>query len=149
MDSDRLYPLRIDPIAGRPGDEASSVLARPPAPLGDASALLGGGADEWIVLASAGKEHTVSARRRGVDRVDALDLRQGEHFRGQGLVSAERVWLATDSDLYLFDRTRELYLLDVAGLPAAGEEPRGGDLFARGDDVLVVGSGALWRFRAR
>jgi hypothetical protein len=147
-DSDRLYPLRPVPLAGS-APAAEVVLARPPTPLFEARTLLGGDGEEVLVLGSMGKERTVSARRAGRDRVDALDLGQDERFRGLGLVSPGRVWVSTNQRLYLFDRARELYLLDDDALPQAGPEAPGGDLCARGAHVLVVGSSALWSFRAR
>jgi hypothetical protein len=122
MDSDRLYALRPEPPASAP-DEAAAVLAGPPAPLRDASALLR-------------------------DRVDALDLGEDERFAGLGLVSEDRVWIATDRSVYLFDRSRELYLLDAADLPEIAGAG-GGDLVARGPHVLVVGPSAIWSFLAR
>lgn len=146
-DSDRLYFLRPGAVAGGTGAEA--VLLAPPAPLEDATALLGGGSEGWVVLGSTGKERTVSLRRPGRDRVDALDLGREERFRGIGLLSPTRAWVSSSTGLYLFDRTRELYLLDYQTLPQSGIEAPGGDLFARDADVLVVGSSALWWFRAR
>jgi len=145
MDSDRLYTLRTARVA----DAAGTVLARPPSPLADAQALLGGGLDEHFVTGARGKERTVSLRRSGRDRIDALDLGQDEHFRGQGLVGGARVWVSTNRELLLFDRERELYLLDSEPLPPLGAAPAGGDVLARGDELLVVGSGAVWRFRTR
>ncbi|HEX6882227.1 MAG TPA: hypothetical protein VF530_02540 [Planctomycetota bacterium] len=147
-DSDRLYALRPFALAGA-GDEEDAVWVAPPAPLLDARTLLGGDAREHLVHGSAGRERTVSARRAGQDRIDALDLGEDERFRGTGLVSAERAWVATDRGLYLFDRTRELYLLDSQLLPPAGEAPGGGDLHAHDAHVLVVGTSALWTFRTR
>lgn len=147
-DSDRLYALRPFALAGS-GTEEDAVWVAPPAAIHDARTLLGGDAREHVVLGSAGRERTVSARRAGADRVDALDLGEDERFRGSGLVSAARAWVATDRSLYLFDRTRELYLLDSQLLPPAGEAPAGGDLHARDAHVLVVGTSALWSFRTR
>ena len=145
MDSDRLYALRT----GRIADAAGTVLLRPPAPLADAQTLIGGGIDEHLVTGSRGKERTVSLRRSGRDRIDALDLGQDELFRGQGLAGGGRVWVATNRELFLFDRERELYLLDSEPLAALGSAPLGGDISALGDEVLVIGPGALWRFRTR
>jgi hypothetical protein len=151
MDSDRAYALV--PRAPAPGpasaDEAAAVLARPPMPLMDAHTLLDGGADHHLVLGSTGKERTLSLHRIGRDSVDALDLGQDERFRGLGLASPERVWASTTHALYLFDRTRELYLLDADNLPRVGSDVPGGDLYARGNLVLVVGSSAVWSFRTR
>jgi hypothetical protein len=146
MDSDRMYTLRA--LALR-ADDGQSVLVRPPAPLFQAQALLGGDAEEHLVLDGAGAVRNLSARRPGSDRVDSLDLGQDERFRGRGLVSPQRAWVCTNRGLYLFDRTRELYLLDHDPLPSVGGVVLGGDLLARGPNVLVVGSNALWSFLAR
>lgn len=148
MDSDRLYTLRPFALASA-GDEDGAAQLAVPAPLGDAERLLGGDAREHLVLGNTGRERTVSARRPGKDRVDALDLGEDERFRGAGLVSPERVWVATDRSLYLFDRTRELYLLDSAVLPPTADPPAGGDLYGHGAHVLVLGRSAVWSFLAR
>ncbi len=146
MDSDRLYTLRPLPLRTN-GEE--SVLVRPPAPLFQAQALLGGDAEEHLVLDGAGAVRNLSARRPGSDRVDSLDLGQDERFRGLGLVSSQRAWVSTNHALYLFDRSRELYLLDHAPIPSVGGALPGGDLQARGPHVLVVGANALWSFLTR
>jgi hypothetical protein len=145
MDSDRLYALTPERIV----EPTDALFLRPPAPLADAQTLLGGSLDEHLVTSSRGKERTVSLRRSGRDRIDALDLGQHEQFRGQGLVSGSRVWVATNFELLLLDRERELYRLDNEPLAALGSAPLGGDVCARGDEVLVVGTGAVWRFRTR
>lgn len=147
MDSDRLYTLVPRPLSA-PGD-GTAVLARAPDALLEAQTLLGGDADEHLVLGRAGRERTISARRPGRDRIDALDLPPDERFAGTGLVSPARVWVASDRSLYLFDRTRELYLLDSDTLPPVGAGPLGGDVLARGTHVLVLGPDALWSFRVR
>jgi len=148
MDSDRVYSLRAGPL-GPADEELGGLWVRPPGPLAGAGALVGGDAEELVVQGSAGAERMLSARRAGLDRRDALALGPHEQFRGRGLLSATRAWTATTRALYLFDRTRELYLLDVVPLPPPGQDPPGGDLYARGDHVLVLGSGALWSLRAR
>jgi hypothetical protein len=145
MDSDRLYTLS----AARVADDTGQVEARSPAPLSEAQTLLGGGLDEHVVAGGRGKERTVSLRRSGQDRIDALDLGEEEFFRSQGLVGDRRVWIASDRELYLFDRERELYLLDNQPLAPAGPTPPGGDIVASGSEVLVVGLGAVWRFTTR
>jgi hypothetical protein len=147
MDSDRLYTVR--PLALRAErSEGEAVLERPPTMLFQSKALLGGDAEEHVVLGD-GPEPRLSARRPGNDRVESLELGREERFRGLGLVSPQRAWASTDRALYLFDRTRELYLLEREGLAPAGAEPGGGDLQARGAHVLVVGASALWSFLAR
>lgn len=148
MDSDRLYALNPFPAQAGAG-EAGAVLAGPPTPLQEARTLLGGDERGLLVLGSAGRERTLSSWPVGQDPIDALDLGRDERFRGLGAVSPERVWVSTNRGLYLFDRTRELYLLDYDTLPPAGADDPGGDLYARGASVLVVGSSAIWSFRAR
>jgi hypothetical protein len=149
-DSDFMYPLspRVPPA----GEDEDRVLSggRPPVPLVEAEALVGGDVQEAIVLARDGRERTISARRAGLDRIDALDLGPDETFAGRGLVSAERVWVPSDRGVYLFDRTRELYLLDFQALPSSGSrETSGGDLVARGSWVAVVGPEGLWTLATR
>ncbi len=148
MDSDRLYALVARPLSAS-GGGSSAVLASAPEALLEAQTLLGGDAEEHLVLGRAGRERTISARRPGLDRIDALDLPRDERFVGTGLVSPRRVWVASDRSLYLFDRTRELYLLDNDALPPVGTAALGGDVLARGMHVLVLGSDALWSFRVR
>lgn len=147
MDSDRLYVLRRAPVASDEPD--GGLLLRPPVPLAEARLLHGGEVDEQLVSGASGRERTLSVRRAGRDRVDALDLGPEEEFRGVGRLSPARAWVATDRELLLFDRTRELYLLEAEPLPALGNLPAGGDVHARDDLVLVVGAGGVWRFRTR
>ncbi len=147
VDSDRLYALSSSRLeAGDP--ETAALLAAPPQELPEAEILLGGGPQEILVLGSAGRERTISIRRPGRDRVDALDLGPDERFRGVGLTSPTRAWVCTNRGVYLFDRRRELYLLDYESLPSTGSGLSGGELFPRGALVLVVGEGALWSLRA-
>jgi len=131
------------------GGDAASFLPRPPAHLFDAQRVVAGDAQEQLVQGSMGKERMLSARRGGVDRVDALELGQDERFQGLGLASAQRAWVSSNRALYLFDRTRELYLLDSAPLPVLGPDSPGGDVYARDAHVLVVGPSAIWSFRVR
>ncbi len=145
-DSDRMYALRAAALAAGDAETGSLLVVRPQA-LAEADVLVGGGSREILVLGSAGKEHTVSARRGGVDRIDALDLAPDERFRGVGLASVERVWACTNRGLYLFDREREMYLIDNESLPPAGTGVPGGEMFPRGDLILVVGVSAVWSVR--
>jgi len=148
QDSDRCYTLAARPLSA--GETSSQDLFQaPPRPLGEATALLGGDLETTLVLGRAGAERTVSQRRPGRDRLDGLYLGPDERFSGEGLASRSRVLCATTRGVYLFDRTRELYLLDYQQLSRVGEVSAGGDLFARGTHVLVLGRNALWSFRAR
>jgi hypothetical protein len=147
VDSDRVYRLRATPLEGAE-PTAQSIFRRPPRAMGGAEVLLGGDEHELLLLGRAGSSRTLFARREGAgERVDSLWLGPEEGFRGRGLVSPTRVYASTDRGLYLFDRTRELYLLDYRPLDACGSL-RGGDLHARGRSVLVLGFDALWSFRA-
>lgn len=148
MDSDRLYTLVPRPLADASG-ASRAVLSAPPAALSEAQALLGGDAREHLVLGRSGRERTVSARRAGLDRIDALDLAQDERFAGAGLASTARAWVATNRGLYLLDRSRDLYRLDFDAWPEVVGVPLGGDVLARGAHVLVLGASALWSFRVR
>ena len=55
--------------------------------------------------------------------------------------------VSTDRGLYLFDRARDLLLLDFCPLPAEGGS-RGGAVYARGDTIVVVGENGLWSVTA-
>jgi hypothetical protein len=143
-DSDRLYTLDGRALGAAPG-ETGALLLQEPQSLGEAEVLVGGAPDEVLVFGNAGEERTLTARRPGRDRLDALDLGPDERFRGQGLLSPTRVWACTNRGLYLFDRTRELYLLDHESLPAG--QQGGGEIHARGRIVLAVGQRAVWSFR--
>jgi hypothetical protein len=147
MDSDRLYVLDAGEL--RTGVELGGVFLRAPVALYDALSLLGGEVEEQIVVSSLGKERTLSARRAGRDRIDALDLGEDERFRGRALLSPGRVWVSTNRSLLLFDRTRELYLLDSDSLPEFGGGVGGGDLYGLSEHVLVLGPTGIWAFRAR
>ena len=96
-----------------------------------------------------GAESCLESRARDGTLVHALYLGPEEHFTGTGLVSATRALVASDHGLYLFDRTRELYLLDYQALAPIGDEPVGGDLFAHAERVFVLGPGTLACFRTR
>lgn len=149
IDSDRLYALRALPLR-----EASTglgeVLVGPPRSLRAAEILVGGAADAVVIQGRAGREETVSEwRRPGTNAIDALYLGPDERFQGRGLVSEQRVLAASDRGLYLFDRTRELYLVDYQALATDRSFSVGGDVHARGDLVLVVSRDGLWAFGAR
>ena len=157
-DSDHLYPLSSEPFRGPPGSNELSVLRAGPLAVGESEILLGGSVGEVVVAGRSGPERTVSvhASPEGT-RTDALYLGPDEEFRGRGLVGRERVLVASDRGLYAFDRTRDLYLLDYAPLPSVPMESTrpvsspvpGGDLYARGGSVLVLGRDTVWSFLAR
>ena len=75
-------------------------------------------------------------------------LGRAEHFTGAGLASGERALVASDRTLYMYDRTRELYLQSAVPLEdAAGN--MGGTVFARGSKVWMLGLDTIWTFEAR
>ncbi len=147
-DSDRLYRLPPGPLEG-----PVEIPRRDPLEIGEAEALLGGTLEEVLVQGRAGPERTVSLLGQpGTPRQDALFLGPGERFAGQGLVSAQRVWVSSDWGIYLFDRSRDLFLLDYVGfqVPASRSASRaGGSLHAHGQRVLALGQDTLWVFRTR
>lgn len=76
--------------------------------------------------------------------VDALHLDPKERYRGLPLALGQRLFGATDRGLYLFDLTRELYLLDFEPYPprVAGQRAnavRGGDVVWMDGRILVLG----------
>ncbi len=146
-DSDRLYRLRARPLRGA-DPTVEELFRRPPRAMGGAEVLLGGDPHEAVLLGRSGSARTLFARREAAgDRVDSLYLGPEESFRGRGLVSVARAYASTDRGLYLFDRERELYLLDYRPLEATGAI-QGGDLYARGSLIAVLGFDAIWLFRA-
>ena len=154
-DSDRLYTLTPGPLAvpppgdGTPAEDTEGLFRAPVRPLGEALTLVAGDSQESIVLGRARSERTVSVRRPGRDRLDGLYLPPEETFAGEGLASPSRLYFATTRGLYLFDRERELYLLDYQPVPRAGDAPSGGDVHARGDTLLVLGRHRVWAYRCK
>lgn len=147
FDSDHAYTLEMTS-----GEVGSALLGRPH-PIDESRVLLGASRSELVVQGRSGPESTISIRGGpGTARIDALYLGPDEEFPGRGLAGKTRVLACTNRGLYLFDRTRELYLLDYAALArvAAGSDvgSAGGDLFAVGEHVLALGRDALWSFRA-
>ena len=163
-DSDFVYRL----AASRAADAGSPLLGTPRA-IGEAEVVLGGDAEQILVLARAGRERHASAWLADGGRHDAPFLGPGERFTGHGLVSERRAMFATQRGLMLLDRTRELFLLDYApladpaevasarpgldGLSATGGPGRGrgpepgGSVQAFADRVAVVGPAGVWLFR--
>ena len=144
-DGDFLYVVR-----GEPDLEGRGLFLVPPRAMGEAEVLAGGGAGEALVLGRAGRARTASAWDLATGgRLDAPELAPGESFSGEALASAERLYVATDRSLVLYDRTRELYLLDSAPLEKLDFESVGGSVYARGERVFVVGPRVVWLFEAR
>ncbi len=153
-DSDFLYSLPDGPFPdgdlGAPpeGDGGAAPWWAPPWPRGSALELLGGEPGRALVLARSGARVAL----REVDLVtgasrDAVHLAPGEVPREGALVGRQRVLLSTDRALYLFDRGRELYLLDQQPLPhgpladrvgGAAPERIGGSLHPRGERIFLL-----------
>ncbi len=159
FDSDRLYALRPTPVdATASGTSAAPrlpIFAGPVRSRGESTALVSGpraagDALTAVVQGRSGRERTVSVRGApGSARLDALYLGPDEDFRGRGLASDERVLCSTNRGVYLFDRTRDLYLADYAALAGADPKTSGGDVYADASTVIVLGRDGLWSFRAR
>jgi len=148
FDSDFLYTLSVDP--GR--TEERLFLAEPRA-IGAAEDLVTGDVEEVIVLGRSGPRRALGTWARDGGRRSSLYFARGESFMGSAIASEERVILATDRSLYLFDRAREMFLVDVQPLAQAGQGAAGGTLggtvYARGARVFVLGPDMLWLFEAR
>lgn len=140
-DSDHLYLLRAEPDL----DGAGLLLATPD-PIGQGEEVIGGRGAEALVLSRVGPRRTLEERdlERGARRRSLL-LRPGERFLGGALVSPQRVVLASDRGLYLFDRGEGLRLLAQSPFELGGEDPRGG-IFARGPRVWVLADATLLGF---
>lgn len=140
-DSDELAWLAPGPA---PASGPELVPARR---LREAEVLVGGGLGEAVVLGRAGPRAAASLwNDRG--RFDSIHLARGEDFTGQGLLTPARLLFSTDRGLYLMDRGRELYLLDV--LPIAARPPmEGTSLYAVGERVLLLATDQLRLFDLR
>jgi len=153
FDSDRLYSLQAAPLSG-PEPSRFSALTERPVPMGEARTLMGADQQGVVVQGRAGLERTISSLamdpEHGSQRQDALYLGPGEEFLGRGLLSSKRVLACSERGLYLFDRTRELYLLGFTPLPRPAR-PRnqapGGDLYALDGLILALGKNGIWSFR--
>ncbi len=143
-DSDRLYFLRADA-----SEEAGGPFVLPPREIGDEVETIGADREQVLALSEAGGRATL-ARLSPISgaRADSVPLPLGEDFSGGGLASASRAIVASDRAVYLFDLSRELYLLDTERLPGREESPEGA-IAARGDRVFVAGEQSLWILRAR
>jgi len=143
FDSDQLYVLRAA------ADDGRGVLLRSPEAIGEAEDLAAVGPDGAVVLGRAGSYRALGAWPLAGRRASSLYLGQGERFAGRALASDERLFVSTDRALYLFDLERELLLTASAPLAPAPGGPNGGDVYAQGDRVFVVGPAGLWVFACR
>ncbi len=142
-DSRNLYWLRA-----RADFEGTGLTAFAPASMGSSVAVLGDGDPAAVLLGFAGAARSLSSLDPETGRItQGLRLRRTEEFRGPSLASDSRVFLCTDRTLYLFDRERELLLLESHGLQA-GDSAGGGPLIAKDGRVVVLGSNRVFVFEA-
>lgn len=145
FDSDHLYSLRAEPDLG------GGLMAGSPWPVGNAIALIVDTESDRLVQAQWGSRQTLMAWPTNSSRYASVHLGREESFTGRALASKGRVLLASDRFLYLFDRDRELELIDAWPLPAPEDTvqdspPIGGSVHAFGKRVFVVGKDAFWIF---
>ena len=79
--------------------------------------------------------------------MDSFYLAPRESFGSGVLAGDRRALFATDRELYLVDRERELYLLDSAPLPA-GTRAAHATLIGRGERLALLAGDTLLLFRA-
>lgn len=142
FDSDRLYTL-----LGEPDVSDRGLLEELPLPIENAADVVGGSGGSFLVLARDGARQAVRTWHPDGTRSTSLYLGHGERFTGTALASEERVLVASDRGLYVFDRTRDLLLLDAEPLPTKGSR-RGGGVYGLGEWVYVVGADTLWVLQA-
>lgn len=140
-DSDALAWLAPGPAP------AAGPQLRPARVLSEAETLAGGAVGEAVVLGRAGPRAAASLwTEQG--RFDSIHLARGERFTGRGLLTDRRLVFSTDRGLYLLDRDRQLYLLDV--VPIAARPPlEGTSLHASGERVLLLATDQLRLFGLR
>ena len=147
-DSDFAYQL----AAKAPESPASTPLLASPIPLGSGTDLVAAETRTLISFALAGGERQLSELRLTpageVERqFDSVLLRRDERFVGLPAVGPKRILASSNRGLFLFDRTRELFLLDYLAIPSgAGPREAGGEVLILGDRLLVLGPGTLWIF---
>jgi hypothetical protein len=130
--------------AADPAGEGLEV--HPPLSREEAEALLGADAQEALILTRYGPHFTLAAYRPSSgERLDAIDLGRDERPLADLLWSADRALFASDKALYLFDRTRELYLLEALPLPQTATADTG-RLLTRGGTVQLLLPDGLWTF---
>lgn len=148
FDSDHLYALPAGPAL------QGGIFAGAPEPMGAlldvvaADGVAAGGGVERVFLGRDGRHSALRFRRGAGPLRSSLYLDDGERFTGAALASEQRVYVASDRALYLFDRGRELALLDALSLPDHGGGI-GGRVVARGSVVAVVGRDTLWVLAAQ
>ena len=147
FDSDFLYFL---------ADAGSGELfERPPLPIGSALGLISADSVGLVAQVRDGLRSAIAGYSRGGSQEISIALDRGERFAGTGLASRERVLFSSDRHLYLLDRERQNALLGSwplelprkPGTGPFGGAALGGGVYARDDQVVVVGSDTVWLFR--
>ncbi|MCP3918693.1 MAG: PQQ-like beta-propeller repeat protein [bacterium] len=144
FDSDFLYSFHAIPDLARGG-----LYASPPVPIGDAADWTGftGSAEASLVTLGRDGRHRALRLRNGAGEVrSSLYLGSEEHFAGRGLTSNDRLWLASDQNLFLLDFERDLFLLAAQAIPDLGGG-LGGTPYGRGDRLVLVGPDTVWIWR--
>jgi hypothetical protein len=143
FDSTHAYALALRPEPGTP------LFLDTPQSMGALVDLAAGNArGTWLFLGRDGRHQALRTLDPEHGLRSSLYLGAGEQFEGPALTSPERVLVTSGRGLYLFDRTRECYLLTVGRMQALGAGA-GGRILARGEVVAVTGRDSLWVFRAR
>ncbi|MCC6407894.1 MAG: PQQ-like beta-propeller repeat protein [Planctomycetes bacterium] len=143
-DSDRGYCVRAAPD-DTVGSTRGSLLAGPPFEIGSLRTILAAvGPRVLAIAAEPDGERLVDVDLASGARSDSFALAQDEHFGNQARVTATRVLVCTDRGLALFDRERELFLLDRIDLGATVT-----GLVRGGDGIVALGAGTVWRVELR
>lgn len=138
-DSDRLY--RLNPRPGTP------PLLTPILHLGQSLDLAGSSQSGLLLMGRSGAREALievgldggSGESDGILE-PLLHLGPAERFTGTPLHSTDRTLLATNHRLYLFDRSREMLLLDA---PALLGQDLGGDLVGLREHILLLGANTV------
>jgi hypothetical protein len=129
---------------------ARSPLTSAPLPLESSTDLVAADADALFTFDLAGGERQLSELRlqgEASRRISSILLRTGETFVGLPALGTRHFFASSNRGLFLFDRTRELELIDYLPLPGgAGPREAGGSLTVLGDRLLLLGPGTLWVF---
>ncbi|MCK6446996.1 MAG: hypothetical protein L6Q99_11435, partial [Planctomycetes bacterium] len=142
-DSDRGYRLAASADFAISGGRGA--LRDAPFEIGDLGTLLHVDGERAIgVVADGERERLASIDLAHGGRVLSLALPRGEHFSNRAAVSTRRVLAATDRGVVLFDRERELELVDRLDLGAPVIQ-----VLPTRDGVVALGHDALWRVALR
>lgn len=142
FDSTHAYALSLRPGPGSP------LFTSAPQSKGTLVDLAAGDAQGgWLFLGRDGRHQALRTLDPEHGLRSSLYLGAGELFEGPALTSPERVLVTSGRGLYLFDRTRECYLMAVGRMQALGAGA-GGRIVARGGIVAVTGRDSLWVFQA-